>query len=445
MRISTKVALSISVVVAVAGAMATTVALSVQEQERRAEFAAKSIETLQLLAASVGASVAEQRHERVQALIDNVANQKDKFPQVTDLVVIDLHGRVLAALDPTRFNDVVEDSDLASDLALHDPRARQEKGALSVVVPLRTTHHHGVIRARFEQERLALSIAQQKRDAGVLVVATMLLVAVALDWILRRLVASRITKLAQTAGALSAGRLTVRANASGKDEIAALGHSFNRMAGALQHYTDDLEQIISERTDDLQKANRRLEQLAITDQLTGLANRRHFDENARRALEVARRNERPLSVVLADADSFKTINDRHGHAVGDAVLQCIARVMADNARKADLVARVGGEEFAVLMPEAGVGLARQGAERMREALERTVHLQVPQLGDSAMTASFGVAAYERADDRLEDLLSAADTALYRSKTAGRNRVTIVERGAAPTAPSDTKEIERDGG
>ena len=245
----------------------------------------------------------------------------------------------------------------------------------------------------------------------------------------------------RAAGALGEGRMDVKADDTVKDEISELGASFNSMAHAIKHYTEDLEQIIAERTEELEHANRELERLAITDQLTGLHNRRHFDMNARRALEVARRNERPLSVVLVDTDHFKSVNDRFGHPVGDEVLKAVANVLMRNARKADLVARIGGEEFAVLMPEATLTLAAQAAERMREALQDEVSPQIPALEGKPITASFGVAAFEKVSDRLEDLLSAADAALYRSKQQGRNRVTVAEPSALESAKANAKASE----
>ena len=150
-------------------------------------------------------------------------------------------------------------------------------------------------------------------------------------------------------------------------------------------------------------------------------------------------------MVLVDADHFKSVNDRFGHLVGDKVLQSVSKVLKDNARKADFVARYGGEEFIIVMPEAGLGLAAQGAERMRRALAAHVHQDVTELGGEAVTASFGVATFEKADDRLEDLVAAADHAMYRAKTLGRNRVTVADRSdeGPVQIPIDTKEVERD--
>jgi diguanylate cyclase (GGDEF)-like protein len=159
---------------------------------------------------------------------------------------------------------------------------------------------------------------------------------------------------------------------------------------------------------------------AITDELTQLANRRRLTETL--AVEV-RRAERfgdPLALILADLDDFKGINDRYGHQAGDEVLRRFADVLRENVRDFDLPVRYGGEEFAVLLPETGV----QGAERLARRLQNALlRLRLPEISRNRppVTASFGVAAFPAARSA-EELLSAADGALYRAKAAGKNRV-----------------------
>ena len=428
MQISSKVALSISLVVAAAGAIASGVALDRQEQEQRAEFKETNQQALELLAIAVAPAMAENQHHRVQAVLDNIANfRSERFTHVEDLEVIDLDRRIIAAYDPTRFNDLMPEGVVGKDLATEKTRSQFDGNNLNVVVPLRLKHRLGVIRATLNQERLTARIERQKRNALTLLIITMALIGLALHLIHRRLVGFRLSGLAKAAGAIERGDRDVRADAEGNDEIGELAESFNSMAGAIKMYTDNLEQIIDDRTDELRQANARLEKMATTDQLTKVWNRRYFEDAAHRAMEVARRNERPLCVVLVDTDRFKTINDTFGHPVGDKVLKEVAAVLSSNARKADLVARIGGEEFAILMPEAGIGLASKAAERMRAALESDVRPRVAELGDHAVTASFGVAAFENAGDRLEDLLAAADEAMYASKSSGRNRITIAPK------------------
>lgn len=165
------------------------------------------------------------------------------------------------------------------------------------------------------------------------------------------------------------------------------------------------------------------ELLARTDALTGLANRRAFDETAEQEVQRARRYNTPLALVLADLDHFKAINDRHGHHVGDQVLQHFAHVLSASVRNIDLVGRWGGEEFAILMPGTDLEEAAQAAERMRQAVLDAV----PPMDDPACayTASFGVAAFRADLPTMVSLLGRADAALYAAKKNGRNRV---ERG-----------------
>jgi diguanylate cyclase (GGDEF)-like protein len=169
-----------------------------------------------------------------------------------------------------------------------------------------------------------------------------------------------------------------------------------------------------------ERLHRTVKRQAITDELTQLANRRRFTETL--AVEV-RRAERfgdPLALVLADLDDFKLINDRYGHQVGDEVLRHFADVLRENVRDFDLPVRYGGEEFAVLLPETGLDGAEQLARRLQAALLRLRLAEIE--GDRPpVTASFGVAAYPAARSA-EELLSAADGALYRAKAAGKNRV-----------------------
>lgn len=159
---------------------------------------------------------------------------------------------------------------------------------------------------------------------------------------------------------------------------------------------------------------------ARTDELTGLGNRRQFDEELERLLELSDRHGQPTALIVADIDHFKHINDTHGHDAGDAVLQHVAQVFVEVARAIDLCARYGGEEIAVLLPQTTLTGAGELAERLRRALE----LRPAAFGgkDIPVTCSIGVAAYPQCTTNREGLFSAADLALYEAKSDGRNRV-----------------------
>jgi diguanylate cyclase (GGDEF)-like protein len=162
--------------------------------------------------------------------------------------------------------------------------------------------------------------------------------------------------------------------------------------------------------------------LSITDALTGLYNRRHFNERYAAEFMRAARYQRPLAVLLIDIDHFKKFNDEHGHLVGDKVLKLTAKVLEENIRKADLLARFGGEEFVVVLPEIDKEHARQVAEKLRRTMEQTHFPKEESQPSGHLTASFGLAAFPEDASEGDALLQLADQALYEAKANGRNRV-----------------------
>jgi diguanylate cyclase (GGDEF)-like protein/PAS domain S-box-containing protein len=162
-----------------------------------------------------------------------------------------------------------------------------------------------------------------------------------------------------------------------------------------------------------------LRHLASHDALSGLPNRRHFFDQAERELARCRRYERPLSLVLFDLDEFKAVNDDLGHAAGDAVIRAVGELCGRTLREQDFAARIGGEEFIILLPETGVEGAQTLAERLRGELSQT---PIPVGTDSVyVTASFGVTQARPDRDTVERFLARADRALYEAKNRGRNR------------------------
>jgi two-component system, cell cycle response regulator len=161
---------------------------------------------------------------------------------------------------------------------------------------------------------------------------------------------------------------------------------------------------------------------AVTDPLTGLHNRRYMENHLRTLVEEALHRGRTLSLMVADIDHFKTVNDRFGHDAGDVVLREFATRLKRNTRGMDLTCRMGGEEFVVIMPDTDLSRACQVAERLRHSTA-VEQFQVSRSGPSiTVTASVGVAALEMADDTAEAIFKRADQALYSAKRDGRNRV-----------------------
>jgi diguanylate cyclase (GGDEF)-like protein len=177
---------------------------------------------------------------------------------------------------------------------------------------------------------------------------------------------------------------------------------------------------------ELLESNRRLELLSITDGLTRLHNHRHFQDELGRAFEESQRYHRPLSLVIADLDYFKKVNDTYGHAVGDEVLKSVSQIFQQSIRSTDLAARYGGEEFALMLPETNLDDAVAFAEKLRGIVESTP--VETQTGPIQLTISLGVASVPHSRiHTAKELIITADKALYRAKKAGRNQVQAERR------------------
>jgi len=172
---------------------------------------------------------------------------------------------------------------------------------------------------------------------------------------------------------------------------------------------------------DLDKAERELKILAMTDDLTGLDNRRQFVELATRHISYIRRFGGEAALIVFDIDHFKKINDTYGHQAGDVVLKSLVAPIRSQLREVDTFARIGGEEFAILLPHAGLEMALRVAERIRRAVACSESFSE----GTGLTISLGVAAAEGANAQYDELFDQADKALYAAKQNGRNRTEVV--------------------
>ncbi len=171
-----------------------------------------------------------------------------------------------------------------------------------------------------------------------------------------------------------------------------------------------------------------IERLATRDWLTGLANRRLFDESLHREMARSQRLATPLSLLVLDVDHFKQINDTYGHQTGDAVLREVAHALVANTKDFDVAARYGGDEFVVLLPSCSRDDAMGVAERVRRGIAANV-------GEAPVTISVGIATTPDNGTDAERLIAAADTALYEAKRTGRDRVVASVRGREATMPA----------
>lgn len=218
-----------------------------------------------------------------------------------------------------------------------------------------------------------------------------------------------VARLMLQAETLSTGDLDTAFAWTGNDELSRLGNTLDHMRHRLQ------------------TSFQRIRDLAVTDDLTGMPNRRAFFLEAGRALDLSQRYTRPLTLALIDIDHFKRVNDTCGHAVGDVVLQQVATVIRRSIRRTDICARIGGEEFVICMPETDIREAVTVAEKIRI---RIASHPFPQ--GMTLTASFGLAPLME-DQNLESLILEADLGMYQAKKQGRNRVVTVGNDLHPYA------------
>ena len=202
-----------------------------------------------------------------------------------------------------------------------------------------------------------------------------------------------------------------------------------RTMAALNQERDNLEANVEQRTRELQRANEALEQQVTTDALTGIGNRRKMTAQIGAEIDRARRFRHSLALLMIDIDHFKAVNDRHGHDAGDRAIVAVANGLTIALRATDLAARFGGEEFVVLMPETDMTVAMAAAERLCAGIA-ALCIASDQGEPIRLTISVGVAALDPLGepDTSSSLLSRADRALYRAKSAGRNRVEIEPGG-----------------
>ena len=252
-----------------------------------------------------------------------------------------------------------------------------------------------------------------------------LLICVLVVYVLKRELEYPLRHIAQFVSALTPDRLTTplqlpRQAGHLRDEIDHVVDGFAVLQAGVTGYISNLDELVAQRTAELETAMASIQRLSTIDSLTGCFNRRLFNERIVQELERAERYGRPVSLVFCDIDHFKQVNDTYGHLLGDQVLQAVAGVFERYLRhEVDWVARYGGEEFVIVLPETALAEALTTGERLRKAIEND--LQIAAEESLQVTASFGVAQH-RPGEIAEQLIHDADLLLYQAKAAGRNRV-----------------------
>lgn len=199
----------------------------------------------------------------------------------------------------------------------------------------------------------------------------------------------------------------------------------NNMAQDIKSHQEHIEDTFKQHNIEAKQrllALNKLTQLAETDPLTSIFNRRKFEEMLQYEIERNLRYEMNLAIIMCDLDHFKKINDKCGHDAGDKTLKQFSKQVSKNIRDVDIFARWGGEEFVILMPNANVNIANSVAEKLRNLTEITEITDIK--CTAGLTASFGVTGF-KASDTIDTFVKRADTALYRAKESGRNRVVVI--------------------
>jgi len=349
-------------------------------------------------------------------------------PEEAQLYLVDREGHVLAASAPpeaSRFEafpvEFLQRGPRAAVVEFRTPQSRRGIGALG--------------RLPFVDWSIVVAQPLEAAFAPVFSVVTrvfvidlaIILVFSFLAYEITAKIVQPLEALSEGARRISQGELEVEVpDTHTHDEIGLLTGTFNDMACRLRRNRDELDQQhrqLREQNEELQRANEVLEQLSITDGLTSLHNHRYFQESLTREIKRISRSGDPLSILLADIDDFKGLNDRYGHAEGDALLMRIARVLNESVRESDILARYGGEEFVVLATGTDQDGALFLAEKVRTAVAETAFVLHGSLEPLQVTISIGVAEF--AGDR-KRFFHAADRALYRAKAAGKNCVMAAE-------------------
>jgi two-component system, cell cycle response regulator len=264
---------------------------------------------------------------------------------------------------------------------------------------------------------LDLGYLAAMRESLVLGTSVGLALTLLLGFFLGNRLSRSLRHLTGAVQAMGQGALRQRVPVEAQNEVGVLAQTFNEMSDEIARQYEELQRSHAQ----IEAMAAQMRELSLRDALTGLHNRRHFDEQCEAFFASAKRYQRPLSVMLCDIDHFKSVNDRFSHATGDEVLRRVGEILQQSVRGSDLVARYGGEEFVVAFPETPLSHARDACEALRKRVETYPWHEVHP--DLRITISLGLCG----DTRLasfERMLEVADTQLYQAKRGGRNQVCV---------------------
>lgn len=413
-------------IVAVALALGTFAEVRREQRESLEDFRLRNEKVLQSIGVTVALNIAQNDMGGLDTLVAQLSDSM-RERDLTALAVLDDQGRILAHSDPELFNTVAGDPFSQAAIQVEGATWDRQADTFRISVPAVSGIRWGTVTATYSLARLGEQLSRTRMRLAITSVALFLILGTILFFGLDRLVVRPVRTLQQAVRRMGEGHLSTRVPPLRGSELGELTNTINRMASALQHERENLERSVAERTKELQEANARLERLAVTDGLTGVFNHRRFQEQLQAEILRSERHKRPMGVLMVDVDFFKKVNDALGHPAGDELLRRLAEVLSADLRQTDLIARYGGEEFAVLLPETSKGEAMQVAERMRIAVETKINAGTS--WPTTVTVSIGVGTFPEDGKNGEQVLVAADQAMYVAKRQGRNRV-IGARGVA---------------
>lgn len=401
-----------------------------EQAEMLEDFRFRNVKVLQSIGLTAAVQIAQNDISGLDTLISHLTESMGER-EMKELAVLDDSGRVLAHSQPALFNTQATDDFSRVAILTDGPSWRHDGDVYRVSAPAVSGVRWGTVTATYSLARLEAQAARTRTRLAMTSLGIFFFLGAVLFFGLDRLVVRPVRTLQQAVRRMGEGHLTTRVPPLRGSELKELTDTINKMATALQVQRETLEHAVEARTRELQEANARLTQLAVTDGLTGVNNHRRFQEAIHAEILRAERHQRPMGVLMLDVDFFKRVNDAMGHPAGDELLRRLAAVLGLELRQTDLIARYGGEEFAVLLPETTKSEAMQVAERMREAVEVKINSGTT-TWPQKITVSVGVATFPEDGKTAEAVLSAADQALYVAKRAGRNRVIGARSGGSIT-------------
>lgn len=422
------------------------VLLRLEEQDLRREASSRTAGLLSALAAPMSVLLTQGRVADLDNLMGELGQRRQSL-HLEGIVLVDVHGIVLAETSDAAGGTRGYGRDLAAadpfvqaaveaDRALQDPAPPARPRRVSV--PVQTGVRWATLIGTLDEGKLQATLVERRARLMTSAVAVSTLGLLVLLLLLSWEVLNPMAGIARMAERMARGDLKARAPVRGAAELQVLATTLNDAARKLGSTQEQLETEVARRTEELSRAfeqlsqaNERLERLALTDPLTGLFNRRYLEQALALEITRQRRQKRPFSLLMVDVDHFKHYNDTHGHPRGDDVLRELAQILQGSLRASDIVARVGGEEFVVVLLDAELPLARSAADKVRQAVadHRFPHGEQQPLGK--VTVSVGVASWPKHGATADEVLAAADRALYASKSAGRDRVTQAPDKPAP--------------